>query len=135
MCTPLKFTPNRADGLVSISIEFTNSTDTELFKDEIDSAKKSKNHSILIASRRQRMLLLKGENSISLVTKATMARACWYRLTAEGEMAADEVCSLSAKHTMRIVAETWDRPAENTERTPSDIGSSGSPDPAQAKGI
>jgi hypothetical protein len=47
----------------------------------------------------------------------TMAQVCWWRLMAEEvRVEADGFRSSSAKATMRIVAQTWDRMAEDLER-------------------
>ncbi|MBO0737353.1 MAG: hypothetical protein J2P48_12390, partial [Alphaproteobacteria bacterium] len=59
------------------------------------------------------------------ITKDTMARACWCRLMAEEvRTEAEGMCSLSAKHTMGIIAETWDRLGEGIERRLSNVSRS-----------
>ena len=117
ICTPRKFTSTRADSLVTINIEFTDKTDANRFEEAFDQARMPKDQNILLRPENEWMLELSNENSISLVTKGTMARACWCRLRAEEvRTEADGMCSLSAKDTMRIVAETWERLAEDIEQ-------------------
>ena len=115
-CTPPKFTSKRDDGVVSVCIEFMDNPDAERFKEEFDQAKASEDQHILIPRENQWVLGSTDTNSISLVTKDTMAQACWCRLMAEEvRTEADEIVSSSARETMQIVAETWDRLAESIE--------------------
>ena len=52
------------------------------------------------------------------IVKDTVADACWCRLMAEEiRTEAEGFGSRSAKETMRIAAESWDRVAESIERS------------------
>jgi hypothetical protein len=120
-CTPLRFTSNRDGDIVSVCVEFTDDTQAQRFTEEFDRAKVLEVQGL--ASREKHWwLMYDGENSILLSTKDTMARACWCRLMAEEMRAeADGFASSSAKSTMSIVADTWDRIAADIEQRLSKI--------------
>jgi hypothetical protein len=112
---PLSFACKRYGSIVAICVEFDKNGEAEAFKSRFDGAKRR--------GERDALLLHDTEWTLSVPTgntgngRETMAQACWWRLMAEEVRAeADGFNSSSARQTMRIVAQTWDRLAEDLER-------------------
>jgi len=114
-CEPLAFQCNRYRNIVAVCVEFERNTEAEAFKARFDGPKRRPERDALLPHDSQWMLGFPNGNSG--MGRETMAQACWWRLMAEEVRAeADGFNSPAARQTMRIVAQTWDRLAEDLER-------------------
>jgi hypothetical protein len=114
-CEPLAFRCNRYRDIVAICVEFDKNAEAEAFKTRFDGPKRQHEHDALLP--RDSQWILGFPNGNSGMGRETMAQAFWWRLMAEEVRAeADGFNSPAARQTMRIVAQTWDRLAEDLER-------------------
>jgi hypothetical protein len=114
---PVKFTCNRYGNIVGVCLDFSKEWQAEAFRSRFDDEKGRRRHDELLLNDYRWVLDFPGNTPASGESGEMMARACWWRLTAEEVRAeADGFNSASAKATMRMVAETWDRLAEEFER-------------------
>jgi hypothetical protein len=114
-CEPFAFRCSRYGDIVAICVEFEKNTEAEAFKTRFDGAQRRRRPDALLLHDNQWTLSFPGRNSS--MGGETMAQACWWRLMAEEVRAeADGFKSPSARQTMRIVAQTWARLAEDLER-------------------
>jgi len=114
-CEPLAFQCNRYRDIVAVCVEFERNTEAEAFKARFDGPKRRPERDALLPHDSRWMLGFPNGNSG--MGRETMAQACWWRLMAEEVRAeADGFNSPAARQTMRIVAQTWDRLAEDLER-------------------
>jgi hypothetical protein len=114
---PWKFTVKRYEEIVSIGIEFKQYTEAKMFEARFNTGK--------VQPEQGALPLLQDEFQWSLcfydsgygATRETMAQACRWRLVAgEIRTKADELNVASARETMRVVAQIWDRMAEDLEQ-------------------
>jgi hypothetical protein len=114
---PLKFTSNRYGNVVGIYLEFSRETHAAAFRARFDDEKRRPPYDELLRGDYRWTLDFRGSQDVQTAHRETMAQACWWRLRAEEVRAeADDVRSASAQATLRTVAETWDRMAEDLER-------------------
>jgi hypothetical protein len=114
---PLKFISNRYGSIVGIYLEFGKEMHAEAFRSRFGDEKRRRPHDELLHGDYRWTLDFRGSGAAQTRHRETMAQACWWRLRAEEVRAeADGLNSASAQATMRTVAETWDRMAEDLER-------------------
>ena len=114
---PIKFTCNRYETIVAVCVEFNKDAQAEAFRSRFDDQKRRRPHDELLLSDYRWAFDFHTNGAARTMPRETMAQACWWRLTAEEVRAeADGFNSASAKATMLVVAETWDRMAEELER-------------------
>jgi hypothetical protein len=97
--TPSRFRCNLQPQTVTIEAEFSDEREAEMFKRQFAGL----NGNPVRSKRPQH--------------RETMEQVCWWRLTAEELRAeADEFASKSARETMALVAQSYDRMAEDLEK-------------------
>jgi hypothetical protein len=112
---PRTFTYKRYGNIVAVCVEFDKNSEAEAFKSRLDGPNRQRERDALLFHDSQWALGFPVDNSTA--GKETMAQACWWRLMAEEVRAEADGFNLpSARQTMRVVAQAWDRLAEDLER-------------------
>ena len=113
---PEKFTTRRYGNTVAIYVEFDRDAHAKEFRSRFDGQKRPRLGDELLL-KEYRWAFDFGNGGFGATNpRETIAQACWYRLVAEEVRSeADGFNSTSAKATMRVVAQTWDRMAEDLE--------------------
>jgi hypothetical protein len=114
---PAKFTCDRYGDLLVIRAKFHNDTEADAFERRFDTPEGEPQSQLRLWKSPETSPDFTENDSGNAVVPETMAQVCWWRLMAEEiRTEADAFASASAKETMRIAAQTWDRMAEDLER-------------------
>lgn len=116
-CDPSLFTSKRDGNIVSVYVQFKNDSEADTFRARFkDQEQRLESDAVplLLDEWRWSLNFL---DDLSAKNRGAMERVCWWRLKAEEVRTQAEVFSCAdARDTMKTVAETWDRMAEDLER-------------------
>lgn len=113
---PSSFISTRYGGIVAVCVQFNKEADANAFQARFGWRAGPPEPDALLQPENQWLLGFAGSEG-RREGRETMQQVCWWRLKAEEARAEGESFgSLEARHTMNIVAETWDRMAEQLER-------------------
>jgi hypothetical protein len=108
---------DRYGDLLVIRAKFHNDTEADAFERRFDTPEGEPQSQLRLWKSPETSPDFTENDSGNAVVPETMAQVCWWRLMAEEiRTEADAFASASAKETMRIAAQTWDRMAEDLER-------------------
>ena len=114
---PWKFTVNRYEDIFSIGVEFKEYAEAEMFKSRFNAGKDRPEQDTLPLLQDELQWSLCFSDDDFGATGETMAQACRWRLVVgEIRTKAVEFGSASAKETMHVVAQIWDRMAADLEQ-------------------
>jgi hypothetical protein len=114
---PSQFTTKPYENIVSVYVQFENDHEAEAFKARFKAQEGRPESEALPLLLNGVQWSLRFDDDISAKRKGAMEQACWWRLKAEEvRTQAEAFSSAEARDTMKTVAETWDRMAEDLER-------------------